>query len=386
MTGETRTNRSGRLVFWGTYDTGKPRVRLLLAGARLAGFEVLECHQHVWDGVEDKTQVKGVLHGFRLLTRWLLAYPSLIHRYLKLPHHDAVIVGYPGILDVLLLWPVTRLRGKPVMWDVFLSLYDTAVRDRRLVSRWSPAAWGLYCLEWLAARAATRPFLDTRAHASYFGHLFQLDASRISVIPLGAEKTFVGDSKASAEASPRRHLSVFTVLFYGQFIPLHGVDVIVDAAALIAREAPDVRWVIIGRGQEASRIDARLATLGLSTVTRVDWVPYQELVDWIRDANVCLGIFGTSEKAHNVVPNKVYQVLAMGRRVITSDTPAQRELLAYGAARLMTLVSPGDARALADAVLTLSKKADCHDDAPIIVGAEHVGECLKRLVHDVVPE
>jgi glycosyltransferase involved in cell wall biosynthesis len=385
MKNEVVPKRPRRIVFWGTYDTGKPRVRLLLAGARAAGFDVLECHQRVWDGVEDKTQLRGMSHAIRLLTKLVGAYPSLIHRYLTLPDHDAVIVGYPGILDVLVLWPLTWLRGRPLVWDVFLSLYDTIVRDRRLIPSWFPPAWGLYWMEWLAARVTTRMFLDTRAHASYFARLFRLKSGRIAVIPVGAEDAVFNGSAPSLEPSPRSEQDALTVLFYGQFIPLHGLDVIVDAAALVARETPHVRWLLIGRGQESRRIDARLSMLKLSAVTRVDWVPYRELADWIRRADVCLGIFGTSDKSHNVVPNKVYQALAMGRRVITSDTPAQRELLAEGAGHWLTLVPPGNARALADAVLRLGKERHI-GAAPFIVGTERVGQCLKQVVDEVISD
>jgi glycosyltransferase involved in cell wall biosynthesis len=385
MKNELLPNRSRRLVFWGTYDTGKPRVRLLLAGARAAGFDVLECHQRVWDGVEDKTQVRRMSHGIILLTKWLAAYPSLIHRYLQLPDHDAVVVSYPGILDVLVLWPLTWLRGRPLIWDVFLSLYDTAVRDRRLIPSWSPPAWGLYWMEWLAARVTARMFLDTRAHASYFARLFRLESGRIAVIPVGAEDGFISGSGSSLDLRPRSESDVVTVLFYGQFIPLHGLDVIVDAAVLVARETSQIRWVLIGRGQESRRIDARLSMLKLSTVTRIDWVPYRELADWIGAADICLGIFGVSEKAHNVVPNKVYQALAMGRRIITSDTPAQRELLAQGAGHWLTLVPPGNARALADAVLRLGKERHL-GGPPFIVGTTQVGKCLKQVVEEVISD
>jgi glycosyltransferase involved in cell wall biosynthesis len=373
--------RVPRVVFWGTYDVGKPRVRLLLAGARTAGLDVLECHEHVWAGIEDKSQVHGIGSRLGLLGRWVRAYPTLILRYVRLPEHDAVIVGYPGVFDVLVLWPLAWIRGTPILWDVFLSLYDTLVRDRRLLSPWSPLAWGVYALEWLAARAATRPFLDTRAHARYFARLFHLNANRISAIPVGTEEDAF-PAPPNGQPLPKDP-GTFTVLFYGQFIPLHGLDVVIDAAALVARETRNVRWVIIGRGQEAGRIDARLASMAASTVTRIDWVAYTDLARWIRQADVCLGIFGTSEKAGNVIPNKVYQVLAMARPVITSDTPAQRELLEYGAEHLITFVPPGDSVALANAVLRLWRSGPQSERRPTIVGLDEVGRRLEETINEV---
>jgi glycosyltransferase involved in cell wall biosynthesis len=381
----TALEESVRLVFWGTYDLGKPRVRLLLAGARRAGFQVLECHQHVWRGVEDKSQLQGVARRFGLMTRWLLAYPVLLRRYIHLPAHDVVVVGYPGVLDVLALWPVARLRGTPIVWDVFMSLYDTVVRDRRLVPWWSPPGWVLYCLEWLALRAATRPFLDTNSHARYIARLFHLAPERVDTVPVGSEPEAFREKSHDHQAGEPQDDATFTVLFYGQFIPLHGLDVVVEAAAMVTRETQGVQWVLIGRGQEARRIDARLSGLNLSSVTRIDWVAYDELADWIRKAGVCLGIFGVSEKSRNVIPNKVYQALAMGRRVVTSDTPAQRELLALGAAPWLTLVPPGNARALADAILRLRQEKAPAGAATVVVGADEVGGRLREVVHHVLP-
>lgn len=97
-----------RVVFWGTYDTGKPRVRILLRGLRENGVEVIECHSEVWEGVEDKSQVFGWIARFRLLFKWLLRYPMLILRYVRLPKHDVIIVGYMGQMDILVIWPFAK--------------------------------------------------------------------------------------------------------------------------------------------------------------------------------------------------------------------------------------------------------------------------------------
>jgi glycosyltransferase involved in cell wall biosynthesis len=369
------------VVFWGTYDLGKPRVRLLVEGARRAGLDVVECHAPVWGGVEDKSQLRGVGRKLLLVLRWLAAYPRLLLRYWRLPRHDVVIVGYLGVLDVLLLWPFARMRRVPVLWDVFLSLYDTVVCDRKLVSAWSPLAWLLYAAEWVAARAATRPFLDTRAHADYFARLYGLRPGAVGAVPVGAEELFAPAPAPPAPLPGGEGADAFTVLFYGQFIPLHGLDTVVEAAAL----TPGVRWIIIGHGQEAPRIDARIRELGLDNVRRVAWVDYRELPGWVRQADVCLGIFGSSDKARNVAPNKVYQVLAAGRRVITSDTPAQRELLDLGAGPWLHVVPPGDARALADTILSLRHEA-LPDAPPVVVGADVVGRRLRELVEQTLGE
>lgn len=58
---------------------------------------------------------------------------------------------------------------------------------------------------------------------------------------------------------------------------------------------------------------------------------------------MCLGIFGTTAKVDRVVPNKIFECLAMGRPAITADATAARSAL-HGE---IALVPAGDPEALA---------------------------------------
>ena len=112
-----------------------------------------------------------------------------------------------------------------------------------------------------------------------------------------------------------------------------------------------------------------LADDPLPRVKWTDWVAYRQLRLWLSQADLCLGIFGTSEKAASVIPNKVFQIVAAGRPVLTRDSPAIRELLSPGAP-CTYLVPAGDACALAEAVLAhhrllrgdRPRPGDCHAD------------------------
>lgn len=375
-----------KVVFWGTYDLGKPRVRLLLAGARAAGMEIIECHASVWEGVDDKSQLCGFAARWRRLWAWLSAYPSLIWRYLHLPRHDVVVVSYLGHLDILILWPFARWRGVPIVWDVFLSLYDTIVRDRCLVSKYSPVAWGVFAWEWLASRAADKIFLDTSVHARYFEELFHLPTRSVGRVWVGAE-TEIFTLSLEQECQEKAQ-GGFTVLFYGQFIPLHGIDTIVKAAQRVEATCGAVRWLIIGRGQEEGRIDALIRQLGIHTVKRIPWVPYEQLAKFIREADACLGIFGTSGKAMRVIPNKVYQILAAGRPLITADTPAIRELVREGPG--IYLVPPGSVEGLASTVLKARAKSIFAEEGGRgtykmpVVGPTEVGCQLKQIIEQAL--
>lgn len=361
-----------KIVLWGTYDTGKPRVRLLREGILKSGVELIECHANIWDGIDDKSQIKGAFSWLSVLLRLLSCYPRLIWRYLSLPPHDLVLVSYPGLLDVLLIRCFAWLRRTPVAWDVFISVYDTVIDDRRLFGVRHPVAYILWGFEWLALRAANGVFMDTKAHAKRLETLFHLRDGECGAVWVGAE---IEKFPVAQRAVPRTQKSL-QILFYGQFIPLHGIEYIVEAARLLSHE--EIDWVLIGKGQETSRIRAILDSQPLPRVRWHEWAEYQDLTGWIQRADVCLGIFGTSRKAANVIPNKIFQIIAAQKPLITQNSPAILELLRH-CPPCVSLIPAGNAQALADAVrqhaAETSQKAEngCHADLSQKIDAQAIG-------------
>jgi len=283
-------------------------------------------HVPVWEGRRNKFSP-----GLRPLARLGLAQLRLAAS----PRlgADVLMVGYPGHADML----AARLAagGAPIVFNPLVSLEDTLVHDRRVVGRRSPVAPAIRALDRWAFRSADLVVADTRAHASYFAERFELASERLAVCYVGAE-----DRVFRAEPRPE---APFHVLFVGTLIPLHGIETILQAAAL----CPELEFRIVGSGQ----LDGLLSSTPVN-VTWEPWIPYERLHEAYRSAGCALGIFGTSQKAARVIPNKAYQALATATPLITGDTPATRELLADG--RDALLVPPGDPGALAEAVRALA--------------------------------
>jgi glycosyltransferase involved in cell wall biosynthesis len=110
---------------------------------------------------------------------------------------------------------------------------------------------------------------------------------------------------------------------------------------------PDIEFRVVGSGQ----LDERLARRP-PNVRWEAWVEYERLPEAYRAAGCALGVFGTSDKASRVIPNKAFHALATATPLITAGTDAARELLADG--RDALLVPPGNAEALAQAVRRLA--------------------------------
>lgn len=371
-----------RVVALGTYDKGKPRTRILLRGLRENGVQVIECHQDVWKDVEDKSQIQGLVAKFMLAWQLVAAYPVLMWRYFRLPSHDVVLIGYLGLFDVLLLWPLVRFRRAVLVWDVFISLYNTVVEDRALLRRKSPMATVLWSMEWLALRLVDVALIDTQAHANYLQDTYGCEPNKVRRIYVGAEPELFNLSAHGLEPVDPADRPM-KVLFYGQFIPLHGIETIVKAAKLT--EKKNVQWLLIGKGQESSKIRALVEELQPTNLEWIEWVKYEKLIRYLAESHVVLGIFGTTEKARRVIPNKVFQILAAGRPMITGDTPAIRELLAEGDG--IRFVPTGNARALAQAVCDFCEgRIALHKFRPVPEGVlpVSIGKELLVLLKDCI--
>ena len=345
---------SASIVLWGTYDIGKPRVRNLISALKQLDPDIASSHFHLWAGFEDKSQIR-VKTLISILARLIFCYPWLIYQYCRLPSHKVVITPYPSVLDSLILWPFAKLRGAKLCCDLFLSLYDTAVIDRRIIEESSLFARLLFQLERLMLRLTDFVLTDTENQKAYLCRLYPVEPKKVHVVWVGAEDGFTKQSAQVRSSSP----NVSTVLFYGQFIPLHGLVNLVEAIRHIeASGRKDVLFHIVGRGQQSAEIDNLIEAMGLESIRRTAWVDYGELPALIASADVCLGIFPDGGKGCRVIPNKLFQIMAIGRPVVTGDTAGIREILQPGPG--IRLTAAGDSADIAKKILDL---VDCLTDA-----------------------
>ena len=314
-----------RVLYFGTYERGYPRNAQVVAALRRAGVGVEERNEAVWHGGEQWRA--GLRAGGRLAAaqaRLLRSGPA---------DADALIVGYPGHADLDVARRVAR--GRPVVFNPLVSLYDTLVADRGRFGGRSPAGRALLWLDRHAFRSADLVVTDTQANAEFFAELAGLGAARVATCFVGAEERLFAPAEREREPA--------TVLFVGKLIPLHGLETVLSAARL----APELRFRVVGDGQLRGLLRGRPAN-----VEHVPWLPYDSLPGELQRATCALGVFGRSAKAARVIPNKAFQALACGTPLVTADTAAARELLVEGDSAL--LVPVGDAEALAQALVRLS--------------------------------
>jgi len=382
-----------RTIIFGTYDTAMhPRIATIAEGLAARGFDVTECNIPLGLTTADRVdmlakpwKVGGLVA--RLASRWL----GLAAQARRLSKHglgrpDVVVVGYLGHFDVHLARLLYR-RGKvPIVLDHLISAANTA-KDRRLDGGLKTKL--LRLIDAAALRAADIVVVDTEEHLEIVPEKYRSKAVVVQVgaptpwheaaaeLSVGPEPSGDAESPGNAELpgnaeSPGNPGGPLKVVFYGLYTPLQGTPVIGEALGRLAGAPVEV--TMIGRGQDEA--ETRRAAAANQSVRWLDWVPAAELPALVAAHDVCLGIFGTGDKALRVVPNKVFQGAAAGCAVITSDTAPQRRVLGTVSQESGSqesgaiLVPPGDPAALADALRRLA------DDREALLKLRHAARQL----------
>lgn len=328
-----------RILGFGTYDVrSHPRVRVLIEGMRAHGILIDELNRPLGVGTSGRvaaltSPLAALKFGLTLAARWLsLAWGSRKYRGKARP--DALLVGYLGHFDVVLariLFPHTQ-----IILDHLIFAADTA-KDRNVGGDFKNRL--LTRLDNIALAAADVVVVDTADHQAMIPEKMR---PKSVIVPVGAPNAwFAARDETRAPTTP------LSVIFFGLFTPLQGASTIARALRLLSEHGVSVNVTFVGAGQDEAECRQILAgELGSVHLTWLDWVAAEQLPSVVANADVCLGIFGETDKARRVVPNKVYQGMAAGCAVITSDTPLQREMLSAAA----QYVPAGDAAGLASAI------------------------------------
>jgi glycosyltransferase involved in cell wall biosynthesis len=343
-----------RVCFFGAYDPGYPRNSTLRHGLGAAGVEVVECRTD-W--------------GLTPPVRWA----DLARKWRRLRNDfDAVFVTEFNHVPVVLAHRLASAAGLPVVFDVFISLWDTAVNDREMVR---PAGIRGRYRRFLDTISMTVPdvvLADTEAHADFYSREFGIPRAKFRLLPIGAPEWQFGPTPVPG----RDPGDPLTVLYFGNFIPHHGLEYVVEAARHV-RSDPRIRFRLVGNGQVYAKLKGGYDADPTGNVEFYGPVSQEEIPGLIESADVCLGTFGVQDKARRGVVNKTWQGISAGRPVVTGDGPGASSFFEDG--RHCVLVPHGDSWELAQAIRRLA------DDPDLAAGIGTAGAELVRERYSSVP-
>ena len=251
--------------------------------------------------------------------------------------YDTVFIGFAP--QAVLPFLRFKFRKNVIIEDFFISFFDTLCCDRKKFKEDSLAGKLLMALDRRTLQLGDVVICDTKAHGRYFTEGLGCDPEKLRVLYLNADDS-IYYPRPERKRNPGDPVQV---LYFGSILPLQGVGVIMQAAALL-KDRKDIHFEIIGPLPEKYRTDA-------DNVTYHSWLTQNELAEHIAASDLCLaGHFaGDIEKAKRTIPGKAYIYEAMGKPMILGENAANRERYTEG--KDIRFVKMGDPAALAEAIV-----------------------------------
>jgi glycosyltransferase involved in cell wall biosynthesis len=272
----------------------------------------------------------------RLLARSRAQRPAFIYERYALYNAAGVLAG--------------KLLGVPVV----LEINDTADMDRTRQGK----------------QLAMRPLARAFENAIFRGasglvpvsgylrdHLVSrgLPAGRISVTPNAVDAAWFDPERFTGQSVRQRHRLEDAVVigFTGSFTKWHGLDLLVGAFALVARDVPRLRLLLVGDGPKRPEAEARVRELGLEArVVFTGRVPHAEIPEHV--AAMDIGVMPQSNPFGS--PMKVFEYQAMARPVVAPRFQPLEEAMEPDVTGL--LFEPGGEAGLAAALRALAEDPD----------------------------
>jgi glycosyltransferase involved in cell wall biosynthesis len=183
---------------------------------------------------------------------------------------------------------------------------------------------------------------------------FHVPARRIAVLPNGVDvDAFRPQAREQALASAGLDPGCRYAVFCGRFESWVDFELLLAAFALVAREDPAARLLLVGDGPERAHVERLVDELELArAVTLTGFVADRSRVaDLIGAATVALASHRVDYIGRiGVSPTKLAEYMAAGRAVVARDVPGLREVLRESGAGV---VVPGEPRAMAAAIAQL---------------------------------
>jgi len=337
-----------KICYFGTYRAEYSRNRILISGLRRVGVEVFECHERLWYGIDDRVQI--VNGGWKKPSFWIrvfTTYFKLLQRFRHIPKFDVLIVGYPGHFDIFLARILSWIVKKPLVWDVFMSIYLIALE--RNLDRNNPTIVKLLRkIEQRACRVPDLLIIDTIEYKKWFEKTHEILSNKFRIIPTGADDHIFRPQLKNPDLE-----KYFKILYYGTFIPNHGIPNIIEAANLL-KDDQEIFFELIGDGPDKERAKKLTTKYSLDNVNFSDWVEKDLLVKRIANANLCLGSFGSTPQAKMTIQNKIYECLAMGKPIVSGYSDAVEKLFVHK--EQIFLVERENPNALAEAIAYLKSE------------------------------
>jgi glycosyltransferase involved in cell wall biosynthesis len=236
--------------------------------------------------------------------------------------------------------PVARLLNKPVLMKISGSSIITLMGQSwlgRLELRW--------LRKWAKRVMILNSGMAAEAYAAGFGpeHLFWMPN------PVDVDQFAPGDPNQRLRFRQTNAISqdAPVMLFVGRLAPEKELSSLLGAVALVTRQIPSARLVLVGDGPERAMLEARTLELGLAdNVHFVGRCPPESVLGWLRASDVFALVSSNEGFSCSLL-----EAMSTGLPSVVSDIPANTQLIDDGVHG--SIAALRDEQAIAGALLRL---------------------------------
>lgn len=357
--------------------TGKPNYP---EGKIASGYRIWGCQHESWMGAEVfrvPLYPRGRGGALRLAANYLsfAFFGSVLGPWLlRWRSYDVIFVYGPS--PILLAIPavvMSWIKRRPVILWVQDLWPESLEATGYVKSRWILQAVGSM-VRWIYRQT---DLLLVQSEAFIAPVAAMAPGKQVIYYPNSVDSMFArpADPKVELPTVPQLEAG-FSVLFAGNVGAAQDVDVIVDAAELLAEHA-DIQFVVLGEGSRSDWMREELRARGLGNVHLAGRFPVNTMPGLMQKADVLLVTLADKPIFAQTVPNKVQAYLASGRPIIAClNGEGARLVQDAGAGKS---VAAGDAVSLAEAILNLYRMTEAERDH---LGANARRYYLEYFEHD----
>lgn len=329
--------------------------------------------------------------GLRVLRSWLFATPrrgfvwtvlnnatfmvtSALHALARAGRFDVLIASSPPFFVHLAGEAVRLGRRVPMVLEIRDLWPDYLVQMGVLKDPLSRRA--LFAVERYLLRKARHTVVVTE---SFRKRVIQkgVPPHRVDVVPNGVDTTqyFREEARPPLPTLERRG-GEFILGYLGTFGAGQGLEAVIEAAAQLENERPEVRFVLAGDGPQKEKVLSRWRELGLRNVSIHPPIPKDQTRAFYNACDACLVPLAPIPVFQETIPSKIFEVMACERPVLASLAGEGASIVEESGAGLVS--PPGDPAALACSVRRLIELGEAERRAMGCRGRTYVAKHYSR--------
>ena len=271
-------------------------------------------------------------------------------RGLTLPRPDVVIASSPQLLVGLSGWWISFTRQIPFvfevrdLWPESLTAVGVSGEDSLLHHALAKVAGFLY-------EKANLIVVVSPAFKEHLISRWRVPEEKIAIVENGVETALFAPAAESVTNPIRHELAAeqkFLVCYIGTMGNAHGLETLLDAAAKLQSQNPNVLFLLIGEGAEKEKVKALAQLRGLTNVKFLDQQPREKIPGFISASDACLVLLKKTEVFKTVIPTKMLEFMSCARPVILGVDGQARQIVEEAGAGLV--IEPENSRALVAAI------------------------------------